>query len=64
MADPSDAPLIGLHWFRGKRAPELFQAESETTGAMFSNDVMRWKIRTWFAVSLADHIGAYGAVVS
>jgi len=63
LADPADAPLIGLHWFRGQRTPQLFQAESEVTGAMFSNDVMRWKIRDWFAVSLADHRGAYGATV-
>ncbi len=63
LAAPADAPLIGLHWYRGQRAPSLFQAESELTGSMFSNDVMRFKTRSWFAISLADHIGAYGAVL-
>ena len=63
LADPSDAPLIGLHSFRGQRTPELFQAESDVTGSMFTNDVMRWKIRWFRAVSVADHLGAHGNVV-
>jgi hypothetical protein len=62
LAAPSEAPLIGFHTFRGKGAPELFIADAETAGAVFTNDVIRYKIRDWFAVSLADHRGAYGGV--
>jgi len=64
IVDPKDMPIIGLHWYRGQRTPQLFQAENETTGALFTNDEIRYKVRFWVARSVADYRGVYGSVVS
>ena len=61
LADPKRVPNIGLHWFRGRQTPELFTADAETTGALFTNDEIRMKVRYWAARSVRDHIGAYGS---
>jgi len=60
LPDPGEAPMIGFHTFQGKNVPELFIADGETMGAVFTNDVIRYKIRDWFAVSLAGHFGYAG----
>jgi hypothetical protein len=45
MADPMQAPSIYLIFPRGQRTPQLFTADQETNGAMFTNDELRFKIR-------------------
>ena len=45
IADPAQAPAIFLIWLRGRRTPELFSAEDERSGAMFTNDELRFKVR-------------------
>jgi hypothetical protein len=47
VADPAMFPAIWLIWLRGRRTPELFAAEDERSGAMFTNDVIRYKVRMW-----------------
>jgi hypothetical protein len=47
VADPAQFPAIWLIWLRGRRTPELFSAEDERSGAMFTNDVMRFKVRQY-----------------
>jgi len=49
VADPMMHPAIWLIFLRGKRVPELYASESETAGAMFTNDELRFKVRmmTW-----------------
>lgn len=49
VADPARYPAIWLIFLRGRRVPELFTADSETAGAMFTNDTLRFKVRllTW-----------------
>lgn len=44
-ADPALNPAIYHIFPRGARTPSLFTADSEVTGAMFTNDEMRFKIR-------------------
>ncbi len=44
-ADPAQFPAIYLIWLRGRRTPELFSADDERAGAMFSNDELRYKVR-------------------
>lgn len=55
-ADPNEFPAIWLIFLRGKTVPELFTADSETIGAMFTNDVLRYKVRmlTWRFSSTYD----------
>ena len=45
VADPSLFPAIWLIFLRGRAVPELFTADSETGGAMFTNDTIRYKVR-------------------
>jgi hypothetical protein len=45
MADPVQFPAVHLIWLRGRRTPELFSAEDERGGAMFTNDELRFKVR-------------------
>lgn len=45
VADPRQYPAIWLIYLRGLRAPELFTADSDVAGAMFTNDTLRYKIR-------------------
>jgi hypothetical protein len=41
----SALPAIHLVYPRGQRAPQIFTADSETQGAMFTNDELRFKAR-------------------
>jgi hypothetical protein len=45
VADPARHPCIWLIFPRGHAVPELFTADSEVAGAMFTNDAMRFKAR-------------------
>lgn len=45
VADPEMFPAIWLIFLRGKKVPELFTADNETAGAMFTNDTLRYKVR-------------------
>jgi len=49
VGDPMQFPAIYLIFLRGRRLPELFASDSETAGAMFTNDELRYKVRlmTW-----------------
>lgn len=45
VADKNLYPAIWLIYPRGNRTPQIFSADSETGGAMFTNDVLRFKVR-------------------
>jgi hypothetical protein len=45
VADPNIAPAIWLIYPRGQRTPQIFSADGETGGAMFTNDELRFKVR-------------------
>ena len=45
VADPKIAPAIHLIYPRGQRSPQIFSADGETGGAMFTNDELRFKVR-------------------
>jgi hypothetical protein len=45
VADPVLNPAIWLIWLRGRRTPEIYSAEDERSGAMFTNDTLRFKVR-------------------
>ena len=49
VAKPGGMSPIHLIYLRGRRTPELFTADQETTGAMFTNDEMRFKVRQFAA---------------
>jgi len=37
--------------------PEIFAAERDTEGLMFSNDTLPIKIRDWYGIGIASHLG-------
>lgn len=45
MGDPAQFPAIWNIFIRGNRVPSIFTAGDETSGAMFTNDVLRYKVR-------------------
>ena len=58
VADPRLAPGIIV----GERfglTPEIFIADSQTGGAMFTNDELRMKVRHWVSVFVADYRPLY-----
>jgi len=57
-ADPNDleGACIG---YRFGRAPEIFVADSDLTGSMFTNDEMRIKVRFVYAVGIGNYRALY-----
>jgi len=45
VGDPRQFPAIWNIFPRGGRVPQLFTADNETQGTMFTNDTLRYKIR-------------------
>ncbi|MEW6180235.1 MAG: hypothetical protein AB1522_09940 [Chloroflexota bacterium] len=63
VADPKLAPGIIL----GERfglLPEIFIADRETSGALFTHDEIRMKVRHWVSVFVADYRPLYKANVA
>jgi hypothetical protein len=63
VCDPRLAPAIIL----GERfglMPELFIADNPFTGALFTNDEVRMKVRHWLAVFAADYRPMYKSNVA
>jgi hypothetical protein len=54
VCDPNDCPGIAIGYRYG-REPELFLADDQTVGSMFTNDEMRIKCRFFVAVGVADY---------
>jgi len=45
VADKASFPAIYNIFLRGRQVPELFTAGDEASGAMFTNDTLRYKVR-------------------
>jgi hypothetical protein len=56
--EPIELGLLG-----GREEPELLLQEQPTTGAVFTNDQISWKVRHVFGGAWLDYRGAYGAIV-
>jgi len=52
--DPDELPGVCIG-YRFGRAPEIYVADSETSGAMFTHDEMRIKARFVYAVGIGDY---------
>lgn len=62
-ADPNEAQGVCIG-YRFGREPELFVADSNVQGSMFTNDEMRIKVRFVYAVGIGDYRALYGAIVA
>lgn len=63
-ADPGDIPTIEIGFLDGKEEPELFIQDMPTSGSMFSNDKLTYKIRHIYGGAVLDYRGFYGALVA
>ena len=45
VADPAMFPAIYMIYVRGHRVPQIYEAGDETSGAVFTNDTWRYKVR-------------------
>ncbi len=54
VADPAVAPGIGVGYRYG-RTPEVFVAQDEVVGSMFTNDELRVKVRFLYAAGVMDY---------
>lgn len=54
VADPAIAPGIGVGYRYG-RIPEVFVAQDEVVGSMFTNDELRVKVRFLYAAGVMDY---------
>ena len=63
VADPRVWPGIVVG-YRFGRVPEVFVADQENVGSMFTNDEMRIKARFWFACGVADYRPLYKSNVT
>lgn len=62
IVDPDVFPVIHMSYSQspgggGHPAPELFSVTSETSGLMFTNDVLPIKVRDEFAVGVSGYLG-------
>lgn len=64
LGDPSAVPMIEIGFLNGREEPELFVQDSPTSGSMFSNDVLTWKIKHTYGGAPMDFRGFVGGIVS
>lgn len=62
IVDPRLQPVLVMAYANttagGAHAlPEIFEVRSESAGLLFSNDVLPVKIRDWWALGVATHVG-------
>ncbi len=62
-ADPADLAGVCIGYRYG-RTPEVFAADGELMGAMFTNDELRIKVRFVYAVGVANYRALYKANVA
>lgn len=62
-ADPGDLEGVCIG-YRFGRAPEIFVADSDAAGSMFTNDEMRIKVRFVYAVGIGNYRALYKSNVA
>ncbi|MEW7986498.1 MAG: hypothetical protein AB2810_15975 [Candidatus Thiodiazotropha endolucinida] len=62
-ANPEMMPCIEMGFLNGQEDPEIFLQELPTSGSMFSNDELKYKIRHIYGGTVTDFRGLYKSVV-
>lgn len=57
LADPNENPMIEIAFLNGKQEPELLIQDMPTVGAVFSNDVITFKLRHEYSGTVENHRG-------
>lgn len=62
-ADPLDVPTIEIGFLDGNQEPELWTQDSPTSGSLFSNDQITYKVRHIYGGTALDYRGLAKSVV-
>lgn len=62
-ANPETMPCIEVGFLNGQEDPEIFLQDAPTSGSMFSNDELKYKIRHIYGGTVTDFRGLYKSVV-
>ena len=60
VSDPSEAEVVRVAFLGGREDPEVFIANNETFGSMFTNDQIVVKARHPYVVGVVDYAGIQG----
>lgn len=60
LADPNDAPVIEVAFLDGQEDPEVFFDNNQNVSGMFTNDLVKAKIRHVYDAAAIDHVGIQG----
>lgn len=60
MADPADAPVLKVAFLNGREEPELFFDDNANVSTMFTQDIIRAKIRHVWSAWASDWVGIHG----
>lgn len=63
-ADKADIPSVEIGFLDGNEEPQLFVQDNPTSGSMFTNDVITYKIRHVYGGAITDYRGLYKSVVA
>lgn len=63
-ADPNDIPTVEVGFLDGEEEPQLCIQDSPSSGSMFTNDTITYKIRHIYGGNVLDYRGMYKAVVA
>jgi hypothetical protein len=64
MADPAQIECLEVGFINGQETPELLVQDNPTTGSVFTNDAISYKVRWEFGGGWLDYRGAYWAEVA
>ncbi|MCL5074205.1 MAG: Mu-like prophage major head subunit gpT family protein [Chloroflexi bacterium] len=64
IADPVAIESIELGFLEGREEPELLVQDNPTSGTVFTNDAISFKVRHIYGGGWLDYRGAYGSVVA
>lgn len=57
IADPATVPTLEVGFYQGRQDPELLVQDQPAVGSVFSNDVITWKIRHIWGLTVLDYRG-------
>ena len=63
-AAKKDIELIELGFLGGKQTPEILRQDAPGVGAVFTNDVIRYKVRHEYGGAVIDYRGFQGGIVA
>lgn len=64
LADPMAWECINVGFFEGREEPEVLVADQVAAFSMWTKDVIEYKVRHIWGVSVSDYRPAYGAIVA